>query len=85
MTKLSNLSTMTIPNFETKVEYPVLTKAAGLLDYMSLKIIKDKLKANASSIDSILGRGMHEHLGLVMNPMEYALDQSFDIHYQLYQ
>ena len=64
---------MTIPNFETKVEYPILTKATGSLDYTSLKIIKDELKANAASIDSILGGGMHRHLGLVMNPTEYAL------------
>ena len=59
--------------FEAKVEYPILTKVTGTLDYMSLKIIKDELKANAASINSDLGGGTHGHLGLVMDPIEYAL------------
>ena len=60
------------PTFETKVEYLILTKVVGTLDYMSLKIIKDELKANAASIHSNLGGGTQGHLGLVMPPIEYA-------------
>ena len=60
-------------NIENKFEYPVLTKVHGILDYASLKIIKDEIKANASSIHSDLGGGAHGHLGLVLDPVEYAL------------
>ena len=54
-----------------KFQYPVLTKAQTL-NFSSLKTIKDKIKANASSIHSELGGGMHGHLGAVTTPAEYA-------------
>ena len=59
--------------FEDKFEYTVLTKVHGILDYASLKLIKDELKANAASIISDLGGGTNGHLGLVLTPAEYAL------------
>ena len=58
---------------ENKFEYPILTKVHRILDYASLKIIKDELKANATSIHSKLGGGADGHLGLVMDPIEYVL------------
>lgn len=58
--------------FKIKVEYPVLTKVVGELDYVSLKIIRDELKANTASIHSNLGGGTEGHLGLVIHPIEYS-------------
>ena len=37
-----------------------------------MKILKDEIKTNASSIYSDLGGGAHGHLGLVLTPQEYA-------------
>ena len=60
-------------DLENKFEYPILTKVHGILDYASLKIIKDELKSNATSIHSNLGGGANGHLGLIMDPIEYVL------------
>ena len=59
--------------FEDRFEYTVLTKVHGILNYASLKLIKDELKANAASIISDLSGGINGHLGLVLTPAEYAL------------
>ena len=64
-------------SFDDKFEYTILTKVNGVLDYASLKIIKDELKANAASVISDLGGGTHGHLGLVLTPAEYALVSQF--------
>ena len=36
-----------------------------------LKLKKQLLKSNASSVLSNLGDGLHGHLGLVLNPVDY--------------
>ena len=57
---------------DTYFEYKVLNKIHDEPTYDSLKTIKDQLKANAGAVNSDLGGGEHGHLGLVLQPEEYA-------------
>ena len=57
---------------DNNFEYTVLTKIHDVPTYSSLKMIKDEIKANASSVQSDLGGGRHGYLGLVLTPAEYA-------------
>ena len=66
-------SNTNINYIDTNFEYPVLTKIHEQPTYASLKIIKDKLKANATQVPSDLGGGANGHLGLVLTPPEYTL------------
>ena len=59
-------------DFTTLFEYATLSKINGEPDYDQFKILKDKLKANATKIPSDLGGGNFGHLGLVLSPAEYA-------------
>ena len=54
-------------------EFPELDRISGKPNADSLIKLKKQLKSNASSISSNLGDGLHGHLGLVINPAEYAL------------
>ena len=68
------MSTSTnIDYIDTYFQIPVLTKIHGEPTYHTLKILKNELKANASSVQSNLGGGSHGHLGLVLTRAEYAL------------
>jgi hypothetical protein len=63
-----------IPNItETYFQHKVLTKIVGIPTYANLKILQDELKANASSVSSVLGGGHYGHLGLVLAPAQYLL------------
>ena len=53
-------------------QYPVLDKIHGKPTYETLKKLKKQLKSNAQSVESSLGGGRYGHLGLVINPTEYA-------------
>src|SRR5687767_9833074 len=53
-------------------QHKVLTRVHRKPTFDSLKIIQDKLKANASSVPSTLGGGMHGHLGLLLTDTQYA-------------
>jgi hypothetical protein len=59
-------------DFAKLFEYATLPKIHGEPDYDQLKVLKDKLKANATKIPSDLGGGAFGHLGLVLSPAEYA-------------
>ena len=54
-------------------EFPELDRISGEPNADSLIKLKKQLKSNASSVASNLGDGLHGHLGLVINPAEYAL------------
>ena len=54
-------------------EFPELDTISGEPNADSLIKLKKQLKANASSVSSNLGDGLHGHLGLVLNPVDYAL------------
>ncbi len=53
-------------------EFPELDRIVGEPNADSLIKLKKQLKSNASSVSSNLGDGLHGHLGLVLNPVEYA-------------
>ena len=61
-----------IDYINTHFEYPTLTRIHGQPTYPSLKIIKDEMKANASSVQSDLGGGANGHLGLILTQLEYS-------------
>ena len=52
--------------------YPTLTKIHGRPTYLGLRKIENEITANASSVHSDLGGGMHGHLGLVKSDADYA-------------
>ena len=54
-------------------EFPELDRITGEPNADSLIKLRKQLKSNASSVTSNLGGGLHGHLGLVLNPVEYAL------------
>ena len=57
----------------TYFEFPELSKIHGAPTYPTIRIIKDEVKANASSVASDLGGGANGHYGLVVDPTEYAM------------
>ena len=59
-------------DFINQFTYRTIPKITKEPDYESLKSLKDKIIANASSIQSDLGGGNHGHLGLVLSAAEYA-------------
>ena len=65
------MSSTNIDYVDTYFEVPSLTRIHGEPTYASLKIVKDELKSNASSVTSDLGGGNHGHLGLILSPADY--------------
>ncbi len=64
----------------TFLDYPSLTKITGEPSLSTLMTLRNKLKANAQSVDSNLGGGAHGHLGLVVPASVYnniALDTPY--------
>ena len=66
-------SSSTANHRTTFFEYPDLTQIRGEPDFESLHKLANELKANAQSVFSNLGGGLHGHLGLVLDVVEYAL------------
>ena len=52
-------------------KYKTPTPIRGLPTYSALKRLKTELQANASSVETNLGRGNHGYLGLVLTDEEY--------------
>ena len=48
-------------------------KITGMPTYTSLKQLRQSIKTNAASVDTIFGGGIHGHLGLVVLPQVYNL------------
>ena len=53
-------------------KYKTPTPIQGTPTNKALKRLKQELRANASSVESILGGGDHGYLGLVLTDAEYA-------------
>ena len=67
------MSSLKLPNVsETYFQHKVLTKLQGQPTYESLQILMTELKANASSVPSIIGGGHYGHLGLIVTADKYA-------------
>ena len=54
-------------------KYPVPTPINGEYINITIKHLKHELRANTSSVDTDLGGGNHEYLGLYLSDVEYAL------------
>ena len=62
---------MTTPSVPTPAEilesFPETpTKIQGLPTYQTLRSLRDVLKANAASVETIIGGGTYGHLGLIL-------------------
>ena len=68
MTKSSNIDYVS-----TYFEIPELTKIHGRPTFDKLKVIKNELKTNGSSVTTDLGGGLNGHVGIVTTPAEYIL------------
>jgi hypothetical protein len=68
MTKSANIDYV-----GTYFEIPELTKIHARPTFENLKIIKNELKTNGSSVTTDLGGGINGHVGLVTTLAEYAL------------
>jgi hypothetical protein len=58
---------------DTFFEYPELDKIHGEPTPDALLVLKNQLKANATSVPSNLSDGLHGHIFLVLTPAQYAL------------
>ena len=54
------------------LEHPFLTTIRGEPTHETLHHLKNKLKANASSVTNTLGGGNHGYLGMVLTPVDYC-------------
>ena len=54
-------------------QFENLTPINGEPDFETILKLKNEVKANAQSVPTTLGGGNHGLLGLVINPVEYAL------------
>ena len=63
------MTTNLVDNFE----YTVLTKIHGSLDHPQITRLIKETRANAASVHSELGGGANGHLGLVEDPVKYAI------------
>jgi len=50
----------------------VLTRVSVPPTFGSLQVLVDELKANASSVPSVLGSGQYGHLGLLLTATQFA-------------
>ena len=65
---------MQIDNIDYKSTYfthESLIKVHGEPIFPTLKVFKDKLRSNVSSMPSNLGGGLHSHLSLILTEEEY--------------
>ena len=53
--------------------HPTLTPIQGEPEYLTLKVLKNETKDNASKVTLDLGGGGHGHLGLFLISAEYGL------------
>ena len=56
----------------TNFEYPVLMKIHGIPTCISIRKLKNEMKANAASVPCDLEGGAHGHLGVMLTGPEYA-------------
>lgn len=63
-----------IPNYrETLFHYPDFSVIHGEPTYETLRTMTNQLKANARSVHTTLGGGLHGHLGLVLTQAQYTI------------
>ena len=67
------MTSTNIDYVDTYFEFPLLTRIHGEPTYETLKIVKDELRSNATSVTTDLGGGAHGHLGLILTISKYAV------------
>jgi len=55
----------------THFDFPELSRIVGEPNLGSLMTLRNQIKANAQTVESTLGGGLHGHLGLVLTPSVY--------------
>ena len=53
-------------------QHPELTRIQGEPNTQGLITLQNEVKTNAMAVHTTLGGGQHGHMGLVLNPAEYA-------------
>ena len=66
------LSTRSPSVKDTYFQHKLLTKIHGKPTYPTLQVLHTELKANAGSVPTTLGGGLHGHLGLLLTATSYA-------------
>ena len=66
------MSTIDIDFKSTYFQHPSLTKIYGEPTYQSLQKLYKEIKANATTVTSLLGGGLNGYLGLVVTDVAYA-------------
>ena len=62
-----------VTNYKSEYfQHEKLTPIQGEPDFTTLQRLKNELKANASSVPSLLGGAANGHLGLVLTDQEYV-------------
>jgi hypothetical protein len=56
---------------EIYFQHKVLTRVSGPPTFGTLRVLVDELKANASSVPSVLGGGQYGHLGLLLTAAQF--------------
>eukprot|EP00957_Ditylum_brightwellii_P066717 5062769-Ditylum_brightwellii.AAC.1 len=57
---------------KAKFPHPTLQRVEGELDYAAIDTLMQQLYKNAATILSSLDKGVHGHIGLVMEPTLYS-------------
>ena len=63
----------TVSHREKIFEHPDLTKITGVLTYKTLHLLNNEIKANAMAVQSNIGGGQQDNLGLVASLTAYDL------------
>jgi hypothetical protein len=63
----------TVEEVITSFPHPVLPTVQGEPDYQTMHAIRKSLLANSRAIDTHLGGGTLEHLGLIISDASYAM------------
>eukprot|EP00957_Ditylum_brightwellii_P020253 1528569-Ditylum_brightwellii.AAC.1 len=70
----------TVDYKSTVFENPELTHVHGEPTMSSLLTLQNEIRANAQSVNTTFGGGMHRHIGLVMTASNYAAVPSMTAH-----
>jgi hypothetical protein len=71
----------TVKDVIASFPHPILPTVQGEPDYQTIHAIRKLLQANSRAIDTHLGGGTLEHLGLIVSDASYAMiSPDIDIH-----
>jgi hypothetical protein len=68
----------TVEDVISSFPHPILPSVTGEPDYHTLHAIRKMLRANARSIDTLLGGGAFGHLGVIISDAAYKMISSLN-------